>query len=326
MNTGITHAKVTGGDDAQVGGLVGYQRGTISGCYVNNSAVSGGSSATVGNLVGEQDSRGTITACYARGRDYTNLVGDNSGTVNYSYYQAASEPVSGDDARLGVQAKTRAALLAPTGFTGIFAKWNDPDADGTADATTVWDFGTASQFPVLNVDFNGDDSKADDLERQRQQLDGNRPFTTKWETTADGETITIPTASGSTYNYTVNWGDGTTTSNVTGDTTHMYASKGIHTITISGDFPRIQLGSIDEYGNVAATSAGGQICTVEQWGDIAWSSMEGAFAGSDSLTIDATDAPDLSGVTSVKSMFAGYYDDEYNLMKTFLAGDLSDWN
>ena len=344
---------------AIVGGLVGQGDVIITGCYVSGGTVTG--STMAGGLLGSVSSSGvhlsacyvsglnvaagqvvgnneqhigslvglgfniTMNACYARGRDYTNLIGTQfSSTVNYSYYQAASEPTVGDDARPGVQAKTRAALLAPTGFTGIFAKWNDLDADGSADASTVWDFGTASQFPVLNVDFNGDDSKADDVERQ--QLDGTRPFITKWETTADGETITIPTASGSTYNYAVDWGDGTTASNVTGDTTHTYASKGVQTITISGDFPRIQLGSIDEYGDVEATSAGGQIRTVEQWGDIAWTSMEGAFGGCDSLTINATDAPDLSGVTSVKSMFSGYYDDEYNLITTFLAGDLSGWD
>ena len=34
-------------------------------------------------------------------------------------------------------------------------------------------------------------------------------FVTTWRTTTDGESITIPTHSESTYNYTVDWGDGT---------------------------------------------------------------------------------------------------------------------
>ena len=38
----------------------------------------------------------------------------------------------------------------------------------------------------------------------------------------DGETFTIPT-SGSGYNYTVDWGDGSSDTNVTGDISHTYS-------------------------------------------------------------------------------------------------------
>ena len=58
---------------------------------------------------------------------------------------------------------------------------------------------------------------------------GQRPFVTKWTTTADGESITIPTFDGETYNYTVDWGDGTTDTNQTGDATHTYTTAGTYT-------------------------------------------------------------------------------------------------
>ena len=63
-------------------------------------------------------------------------------------------------------------------------------------------------------------------------------FITKWKTTTPNESITIPT-SGSGYNYTVNWGDGITENDFTGDATHEYTVAGEFNVSISGDFPRI---------------------------------------------------------------------------------------
>ena len=153
------------------GGLVGIQQaGTLSGCYVNNTALS--AAGRMGSLVGSQS--GTVTACYAGGTTYTNLRGTGSGAINYSYYEAASEPNSGDNAKATVQAKTKAALITPTayGSTGIFADWDNIDLDGdgvndTEDTNDFWDFGLNTQYPVLKIDFNGDNSTADDITRQR---------------------------------------------------------------------------------------------------------------------------------------------------------------
>jgi surface protein len=46
-----------------------------------------------------------------------------------------------------------------------------------------------------------------------------------------------------------------------------------------------------------------RLLNIEQWGGVAWSSMESAFYGCDSLNISATDVPDLSLVTNMASMF-----------------------
>jgi surface protein len=122
------------------------------------------------------------------------------------------------------------------------------------------------------------------------------PFITTWETTTASESVTIPTT-GIGYNYTVDWGDGTVESGFTGDASHEYASAGIHTVSIIGDFPRIYFNSGNEGQMVD------KILTVEQWGDIEWSSMLDAFAGCSNLTSDATDAPDLTNVSTLQSMF-----------------------
>ena len=165
-------------------------------------------------------------------------------------------------------------------------------------------------------------------------------FVTTWRTTSANESITIPTASG-TYDYTIDWGDGSAVeNNVSGDATHMYTTAGIKTITISGTFPRIQLGSLNPDGDVVPTTAAGQIRSVEQWGDIVWASMELAFAGCDSLTIPesgtrlGTSNPDLSRVTSMAYMFAGKPLDPVDPVRSVVLGvgsnrqrpDLRSWD
>lgn len=127
------------------------------------------------------------------------------------------------------------------------------------------------------------------------------PFITTWSTT-DGQ-ITIPTTGGG-YNYDVVWanqtnagvGDGATTG-ATGDFTISGLTNGdIYQVEISGTFPRIYF---------AGNSESDKILTVEQWGTTAWTSMNDAFLGCSNLTIPATDAPDLSGVSDMSGMFQG---------------------
>ncbi|MFN8354743.1 MAG: BspA family leucine-rich repeat surface protein [Spirosomataceae bacterium] len=48
-----------------------------------------------------------------------------------------------------------------------------------------------------------------------------------------------------------------------------------------------------------------RLTDVTQWGDVAWSNMAYAFRGCDNLNITATDVPNLTGVTSMRSMFLG---------------------
>ncbi|MDN5213267.1 BspA family leucine-rich repeat surface protein [Fulvivirgaceae bacterium BMA12] len=122
------------------------------------------------------------------------------------------------------------------------------------------------------------------------------PFVTTWKTTAQNEEITIPTNSGGTYNYTVDWGDGTIDTGQTGNATHEYSSSGEHVVKITGDFPHIHFNGRE---------GSDKIQTVGQWGDIKWESMAGAFKGCSNLEITATDAPDLSQVESMSEMFSG---------------------
>ncbi len=120
-------------------------------------------------------------------------------------------------------------------------------------------------------------------------------FITTWETTTTNESITIPTT-GSGYNYTVDWGDGTIETGFIGDASHPYVDTGIHTVTITGDFPRIYFANSGDKD---------KILTVEQWGTIAWTNFLDAFSGCTNLDVTASDAPDLSNVIYLVRVFNG---------------------
>ena len=128
------------------------------------------------------------------------------------------------------------------------------------------------------------------------------PFVTTWKTDNPGSSnddqITIPTT-GTGYFYNVNWGDGMTDTGVTGDITHTYAAPGTYTVSITGAFPRIYFNA----GSFLPDKDAQKILTVEQWGDVKWSSMAHAFSGCENLRINAADAPDLSMVTDMTRMF-----------------------
>ncbi|GAA3640681.1 hypothetical protein GCM10022397_27480 [Flavivirga jejuensis] len=138
------------------------------------------------------------------------------------------------------------------------------------------------------------------------------PFITTWKTTSDNESITIYINPNITtgYDYQINWGDGSTESNLTGDATHKYASAGTYIVEISGDFPAIYSG----YNNRINAE---KLQTIENWGDITWKSMEKAFAYCTNLTYNATDIPNLDNVTNMASMF--FVASDFN-------GDLSSWD
>ena len=133
-------------------------------------------------------------------------------------------------------------------------------------------------------------------------------FVTTWRTDAANESVTIPVQSSLTYNYTVIWGDGTNSTGVTGNADHTYAAAGDYQVRIYGTYPGIYL------NNHADAS---KLISIDQWGSNRWASMASAFRGASNMGYNATDTPDLSGVTSMRGMFDG---------ATSFNGDISGWN
>lgn len=124
------------------------------------------------------------------------------------------------------------------------------------------------------------------------------PFVMTWEVSTEDMDITIPINqyNGLVYNYTIDFGDGTVQSNVTGSISHTYSNSGIYQVEIFGDFPAILTWNL-------TSGESDQLISIDQWGDIQWQSMFAAFAFCRNLVINATDTPDLSQVTDMSSMF-----------------------
>jgi surface protein len=65
-------------------------------------------------------------------------------------------------------------------------------------------------------------------------------------------------------------------------------------------------GAVPFHRIVAETGSLPKLLTIEQWGNVVWSSMESAYIGCANLTaISATDVPILSSVTTMESAFQG---------------------
>ena len=134
-------------------------------------------------------------------------------------------------------------------------------------------------------------------------------FVTTWTTTTTDQTVTIPVANSDAI-YTVDWGDGTVETGVTGDQTHAYRAASRYTVSITGDFERICLGC-----GTAANAA--KLSAIDQWGNVSWTSMENAFRDAANMVYRAADEPDLSSVTNMSGMFRD---------ASSFNGDIPGWN
>ncbi len=140
------NATVSGG--RAVGGLVGRNKGEIIASYAS-AAVRG--ERAVGGLVGRNKRR--IAASYARGtvhgRKYVSGLVGRGGSV-FSYWDTN---VSNLPPYIGGAGRTTGELQTPTSYTGIYAHWNmdldNSTVTGVGGRDDPWDFGTSSQYPVL---------------------------------------------------------------------------------------------------------------------------------------------------------------------------------
>ncbi len=124
-------------------------------------------------------------------------------------------------------------------------------------------------------------------------------FVSVWRTSQTSEAIALPLPSGYKYNFTVDWGDDSSseiTSHDDSDITHIYAEAGDYTVTISGTLEAWNFDS-------EATTHRLQLISVKDLGDVGWRSLKGAFRQCKAL--EYLSGGNVSGVTDMSSMF-GY--------------------
>ena len=98
------------------------------------------------------------------------------------------------------------------------------------------------------------------------------PFITTWNMTKGAFTLLTQTG---TYNATIDWGDGTSSTHTTGNPTHTYASAGQYQIKITGQYNGLNI-------NNNATERD-KLIAVNAWGNVGFTSFERAFQGCSNL-------------------------------------------
>ncbi|NBX75169.1 MAG: BspA family leucine-rich repeat surface protein, partial [Proteobacteria bacterium] len=109
--------------------------------------------------------------------------------------------------------------------------------------------------------------------------------------------ITLPLESTGTYDFTVDWGDGTQntiTSGTDANRTHTYATAGTYTVTINGTITGFRFNN---------TGDRQKITNISKFGPLRLGNNGSYFYGASNLTITATDSLDLTGTTSLASAF-----------------------
>jgi surface protein len=125
----------------------------------------------------------------------------------------------------------------------------------------------------------------------------NPDFVSTWDTTQAGSasnTVVLPLLVAGTYSGTIDWGDATTSALSYANRTHVYATTGIKTITITGTISGWQFNNGGDRR---------KITDVSNWGTLNITTDKG-FYGCSNLVISALDAPTLS-TTSTFRMFMG---------------------
>lgn len=139
-------------------------------------------------------------------------------------------------------------------------------------------------------------------------------FVTTWNSLgSDGSTdIIIPARYSAATNYNVNWGDGTTSTGITGVATHDYGVSGIYTVVITGDFSGFS------FKDIPTSVYNDKLLMIDQWSNTSWYIMNGAFYNCSNLQIgENAGTPNLENTYFLNQTFEGC---------SSLNQDVSQWN
>ena len=162
--------------------------------------------------------------------------------------------------------------------------------------------GTEYQFIAMATNWVGDSAISEPSAPVAPTGDA---FISTWDTentssgSSNSTSVTLPLVEDGTYNFVVQWGDGTSgtvTSAADPDATHVYADRGTQNIAITGV---INGWSFNGAGDKL------KLTNIGDWGSLGFGNAGGAFKGAENLTLSTADAPDLTGVTNLGDTFSG---------------------
>ena len=170
-------------------------------------------------------------------------------------------------------------------------------------ASTIFSFFLFTIFFALLSACGGGGSDKKGTDSGSKEPDPSVQFRSTWRVPADEKTITLPLVSGYNYDFTVDWGDGSPTSEITAhndeDKTHSYAEAGDYNLVIEGTLEAWSF-------NNAEDGDKDKILSVENFGDLGYKNLSGAFHGCTNL--GDFEGGVTSAVTDMTSMFEGATD------------------
>ena len=156
---------------AHAGGLVAHNKGTVIASYAHGDGLVKGNKVARGGFAATNASGATITASFSTGSHTGTGTGTGattasggftatqSGTVNNSYWDTDTSGIADDTDNAAPEGKTTSELQTPTTETGIYSAW-DVNVGGTSANDDPWDFGTATQYPVIDYGLTAADQRA----------------------------------------------------------------------------------------------------------------------------------------------------------------------
>jgi surface protein len=161
----------------------------------------------------------------------------------------------------------------------------------TLDGGTTW----------LQTDPNSQTAKIQILITDVRSWPTPNPFISVWRTTSPSESITLPLESSGTYDFIVDWGDGSPIDTITSwnqvERTHTYSVAADYVVKIEGTITGFNMGQI--FGlNV-------KLIEIKRWGCLRLVNGQNYFYNCPNLSLTGvTDTLKLDGISNLTNMFA----------------------
>lgn|GEM_PF-4687437 len=128
-------------------------------------------------------------------------------------------------------------------------------------------------------------------------------FVTVWDTSkTTSNTIVFPLDPSGTYDFSINWGDGTTESYTDSNVEHNYHSEGRFVVTVRGTCNGF--GFTEYPGALEDESSRENLISISNWGNVKLHNKGHQFEACKNLNgFSDSGTPDLSNVTNMNSMF-----------------------
>ena len=236
---------------------------------------------------------------------FDNVHWTNTVNGHYSWdLVTVLQAVRGNQGRFSTQ---RGTLLLNTS-TGVDSWQPDPNGPHTYTSLATSPQDLEEEIEPLMWTVQGGDAIApepppDNGDVMLPPAETGPQFVTTWDTNLiDGTTIwlrfveppDIPQAPVN-IDVDVDWGDGTTTENVSGPVSHEYTVEGTYTVTVTGTFTHYGTPGESPASNAALVS-------VDAWGPTQTENLHAAFRGATNLVSVAEPPPT---VTNMTEMFTG---------------------